>query len=237
MEWFIRSERPLANRQAAGDALVQRLRDCRLNSNAIVLALPRGGVPVAYQIAQAMALPLDVLLVRKLGTPGQPELAMGAVASGNVQVLNDDVIRGRQVSASELAAELSQELAELHRREQAYRGSRPWPELRGRQVLLVDDGVATGATMLAAIAAVRQQHPADIIVAIPVAPADTLSKLQTVAEQVICLFSPTPFYAIGQWYVDFNQTSDDDVRSLLAQAWRREATDHARSHDHEQQPR
>lgn len=210
---------PFANRLSAGLALATPLMAYQRRPDAVLLALPRGGVPVAHQLAWQLELPLDLLLVRKLGTPGYSELAMGAVASGNVLVLNDDVIASQHVSAAAIAAEVQLELAELQRRSQAYRADRPLPTLTDKTVLLVDDGVATGATMLAAIQAVRQQQAREIVVAVPVAPADTVLKLQRAADNVVCLLSPTPFRAIGEWYEDFAQVSDDEVRSLLHEAW------------------
>lgn len=213
----------LANRRSAGAALATALMAYRRRPDAMLLALPRGGVPVAYELARKLELPLDLLLVRKLGTPGYSELAMGAVASGNVLVLNDDVIVSRQLREADIAAEVQLELAELQRRAQAYRGDRPQALLTDQTVLLIDDGVATGATMLAAIQAVRQQQARAIVVAVPVAPADTLMKLQGVADKVVCLLSPTPFRAIGEWYEDFAQVSDDEVRRLLQDAWQAHA--------------
>lgn len=214
---------PLPNRTAAGKALAQALAEYRGREDAIVLALPRGGVPVASQVASHLGLRLDVLVVRKLGLPSYRELAMGAIASGGVRVLNDEVVRAHRVSPEEIAAVAASEQAELDRRDRAYRGTRPFPALTGQVVILVDDGLATGATMEAAVLAVHKLGAAEVIVAVPVAPADTVQRLATVADRVICLATPEPFFAIGNWYLDFGQTSDQEVLDLLAQAWRSEA--------------
>jgi putative phosphoribosyl transferase len=189
----------------------------------IVLALPRGGVPVAYEIAEALNAPLDVLPVRKLGVPGQEELAMGAVAPGGTRVLNEEVVR-QLGTTKEIIAEIARrETRELERRERLYRGNRPAPELGGRTIILVDDGLATGSTMRAAVAAVREQHPAHIIVAVPVAAASTCEFFNQPAEGTVCVCGEAaePFYAVGQWYEDFSQTTDDEVRELLNRVWQR----------------
>lgn len=212
---------PIEDRTAAGLALAQSLQDYRDRDDVIVLALPRGGVPVALEVARALGTPLDLMLVRKLGTPGQEELAMGAIASGGGRVMNEDVVRGLGISATAIERVAEQETAELRRREQAYRGDRPWPELAGQCVILVDDGLATGATMRAAVGAVRSNRPARIVVAVPVAPHDTIALLRQEADEVICLAEPEPFQAIGLWYLDFSQVSDDEVRDMLDQAWSR----------------
>lgn len=214
---------PLPNRTAAGKALAQALAEYRGREDAIVLALPRGGVPVASQVASHLGLRLDVLVVRKLGLPSYRELAMGAIASGGVRVLNDEVVRAHRVSPEEIAAVAASEQTELDRRDRAYRGIRLFPALTGQVVILVDDGLATGATMEAAVLAVHKLGAAEVIVAVPVAPADTVQRLATVADRVICLATPEPFFAIGNWYLDFGQTSDQEVLDLLAQAWRSEA--------------
>ena len=209
---------PFLNRSAAGRALAELLRKRQVITSpslAVVLALPRGGVPVAAEVAQALSLPLDLLLVRKLGTPGFSELAMGAVASGGVLLLNEAVIAARQISPEAIAAEVAQERAELQRRESAYRGNRAPLSVAGKQVLLVDDGIATGFSMRAAVAALRQLHPARVVVAVPVAPADSIAELEQLADAVYCLETPMPFYAIGQWYDDFRQLNDEEVRTLL----------------------
>ncbi|MEX8195439.1 phosphoribosyltransferase [Comamonas guangdongensis] len=223
MKWDI----PFRDRVEAGQALAAALAAWHGQADVLVLALPRGGVPVAYEIASALALRLDLMLVRKLGTPGHKEMAMGAIASGGVQVLNDDVIRHLNISPAAIDAAVQEETLELRRRDQAYRGQRPAPAVAGQSVILVDDGLATGATMRAAIAAVRQQAPARIVVAVPVAPAETLTMLRPLADQLICPFTPEPFFAIGQCYRDFAQTSDQEVNTLLGQAWRREQGDAA----------
>lgn len=190
----------------------------------LVLALPRGGVPVAAAVAAALGAELDLLIVRKLGVPGHDELAMGAIASGGVQVLNHEVLAGSGIGASTLAAVVEREQRELERRESVYRGARPHPDLAARRVILVDDGIATGATMLAAIAAVRRQRPAEVIVAVPLAPPEVLQRLRQVANRVVCLRAPDAFFAIGQWYRDFGQTADAEVTALLARAWGRPPT-------------
>ena len=210
---------PIPDREIAGKALAEELSDWRDRDDVIVLALPRGGVPVAYEIATHLHARLDVLIVRKLGVPVHRELAMGAIASGGIRVMNEDVVRSYRVRPEEIETVAATELGELERRAKVYRGERPWPKLAHHCVILVDDGVATGATMFAAIDAVRAQHAAKVIVAIPVAPADTVSRLEASADQVVCLAIPEPFYAIGQWYQRFNQVSDDEVIDLIGRAW------------------
>lgn len=214
---------PLADRTAAGRSLAAVLSDYYRNENVVVLALPRGGVPVAREVAAALDATLDLLLIRQLGVPMQPELAMGAIASGGVRVLNPDVVQSWRITGEDIAAVAAIEQRELERREAAYRGERPRPAVRGRTVILVDDGVATGATMRAAIAALRQLGPAKIVVAVPVAPADTVQALEEVADEVVCLATPEPFFAIGSCYRDFTQVSDEEVRRLLEVVPRREA--------------
>ena len=189
----------------------------------LILALPRGGVPVAAEVAKAIEGELDLMIVRKLGVPWHPELAMGAIATGGVRILNEDVIQHSGIGEEEIAAVEAMELAELQRRLQAYRGNRPTPQIGDRTVILVDDGIATGATMLAAVAAVRQQHPAMLIVAVPVAPPETIARLEQVADQVIALIRPSTLYAISAWYSDFSQTTDTEVTELLAEAWNRKS--------------
>ncbi|MBK1701777.1 phosphoribosyl transferase [Thiococcus pfennigii] len=205
---------PLENRTEAGRALAELL-SREPTGDVVVLALPRGGVPVGWEIAKALNAPLDILLVRKLGVPGQPELAAGAIASGGIRVLNQDLIDALGITQAQLERTAAQEQAELERRERVYRGDRPWPPVTGRRIILVDDGVATGATIRAGIAALRQQHPESIVLAVPVAPPDTLARLATEADQVVCLATPTPFRAIGQWYEDFHQVTDEEVTELL----------------------
>jgi putative phosphoribosyl transferase len=184
----------------------------------MVLALPRGGVPVGYEVAQALHAPLDVFLVRKLGVPGHEELAMGAVATGGVRVLNEQVVRALHIPEQVIDAVARWELEELARRERLYRGDRPPPDVHGRTVILVDDGLATGATMLAAVRALRQQHPARIVVAVPIASRDTCELLRDEVDDVICAATPDPFYAVGLWYENFEQLTDEEVRELLARA-------------------
>lgn len=208
------------NRREAGRALARALAAYADRPEVIVLGLPRGGVPVAFEVAQALRAPLDVFLVRKLGVPGHEELAMGAIASGGELVLNDEVVRGLGPTHHEIEGVARRERQELERRERAYRGHRAAPRLEGRTVILVDDGLATGSSMRAAVRAVRRAVPHRIIVAVPVAPAETCEVLSREADHVVCLATPEPFLAVGLWYVDFAQTTDDEVRALLAQAER-----------------
>ncbi len=184
-------------------------------SDVVVLALPRGGVPIGYEIARSLQAPLDLLIVRKLGVPGQEELAMGAIASGGIRVLHETVIRELGLTEPVIDEVTREEERELHRRERAYRGDRPPVSLEGRIVVLVDDGLATGSTMRAAIAAVRQRRPAKIVVAVPVAPPETCQVLRNEADEVHCLLTPALFFGVGQWYEEFPQTTDEEVRALL----------------------
>jgi putative phosphoribosyl transferase len=184
----------------------------------LVLALPRGGVPVAFEVAQALGAPLDVFLVRKLGLPGHEEFAIGAIASGGVRVLNEDTLREYGVSREQVEAVVQAEEQELERRERSYRGDRPFPDVAGRTVILIDDGLATGSTMRAAIAALRQERPTRIIVAVPTAPRETCEELRAIVDEMACLVTPEPFYAVGLWYEDFSQTTDEEVRELLERA-------------------
>ncbi len=211
---------PYADRHQAGNVLAEELKSYANESQVIVLALPRGGVPVGARIAEALGAPLDVILVRKLGLPGNEELAMGAIATGNARVMNDDVVRFERVSESTIERVIEKERKELERREKNYRGDRPLPDLEGHTVILVDDGLATGATMQAAIQVVRQQLPKKIVMAVPVAPRDTLEKIREEADEVVCPSVPSSFMGIGQWYQDFGQTSDREVKDLLEQARR-----------------
>jgi predicted phosphoribosyltransferase len=211
-------EQAYADRREAGKDLgriLHRHLEGDDRQRAIVLALPRGGVPVAYEVAQALGAPLDVFLVRKLGTPGHRELAMGAIASGGIRVINDDVVRYLNVTPGQIEEIARDEERELARREAMYRQG-PAPPLSDRVVVLVDDGLATGSTMRAAVQAVKQQRPARVIVAVPVGAQDTCSELRAIADEVVCARTPAPFNAVGQWYVDFDQTTDDEVRQLLS---------------------
>ena len=207
---------PFQDRRDAGQQLAGMLRQQTLDDNPIVLALPRGGVPVGAEIAQALRVPLDVLVVRKLGLPAQPELAMGAIASGGAEYLNQPLVDAVGVSAESIELVRQREAVELRRRETTYRGDRPPPLLRGRTVIVVDDGIATGATMHAALLALRGAMPQRIVVAVPVAAADALSSLQDLADIVVCLHAPSRFDAVGQFYRHFDQTTDAEVRALLA---------------------
>jgi predicted phosphoribosyltransferase len=211
-------ERAFANRTEAGRLLVEKLVKYAGRDDVIVLGLPRGGVPVAFEVAQRLGAPLDVFIVRKLGVPGFEELAAGAIASGGVRVLNEDVMRSIPHADEAIDAVTIRETAELERREQIYREGRPAPQLRDRIVILVDDGLATGATMRAAIEALRQSGAAKIVVAVPVGPQDTCRELEEEADETICLSTPEFFQAVGQYYEDFSQTSDEDVRELLSHA-------------------
>jgi predicted phosphoribosyltransferase len=176
-------------------------------------------VPVAYEVARALEAPLDLLIVRKLGTPGNPELAMGAIASGGASVLNRDVISIYRISDEVIEKVAAKERQELERRERLYRGDRPYPELENRCIIVADDGIATGATIRAGVAALRQKNPACIVVAVPLAPLDTLERLRAEVDEVVCLTTPEPFFAVGQGYRDFSQTTDDEVREILARSW------------------
>jgi len=206
------------NRSEAGRLLAGTLDRYKGRNDLLVLALPRGGVPVAYEVAKALNAPLDVFIVRKLGVPGHEELAMGAIASGGVRALNRSVIEQLNISQSAIDAAATREGEELQRRERLYRGGKPSPDIAGRTVILVDDGLATGATMKAAVAALRQQNPAKIVVAVPIAPAETCHELQREADEVICAVTPEPFWAVGQWYENFEQTTDAEVTELIRRA-------------------
>jgi predicted phosphoribosyltransferase len=205
-----------ADRRDAGRALAGLLEDLRGVDDVVVLALPRGGVPVAYEVAKALGSPFDVFLVRKLGVPGHEELAMGAIASGEVIVLNDDVVGGLAISDDAIERVARREAAELARREQEYRGGRPMLPVTGKTVVVVDDGLATGASMRAAVRALRNLEPARVIVAVPTAPESTCRELAAEADDVVCASTPSPFYAVGASYRDFTQVTDDDVRALLS---------------------
>lgn len=211
---------PFQNRIKAGQRLADALKEYAGRSDVLVLGLPRGGVPVAAEVARSLGAELDLIVVRKLGTPGQEELAMGAIASGGAKVLNEELIQQLNISEKTIDKVTTKERKELQRREQAYRGDRPDPQLRDRQVILIDDGIATGATMRSAVKALKQQGPARLIVAVPVAPPDTVEALRREADEVVCLATPEPFWGVGRWYEDFAQTTDDEVRQILAEFWK-----------------
>lgn len=204
-----------SDRADAGRVLAAALAGYAGRSDVIVLALPRGGVPVAYEVARALGAPLDVFLVRKLGLPAHEELAMGAIASGGIRLINEDVVQAYHVTDAEIEAVASTERAELERRELLYRDGRALPPLEGRTVILVDDGLATGATMRVAVLALREKSPARIVVAVPVAAAETCEEFQSIVDDVVCAETPSPFYAVGLWYENFTQTTDDEVHELL----------------------
>lgn len=206
------------NRTEAGQFLAEQLSAYAHQDDVIVLALPRGGVPVAAEVAKRLNAPLDVFVVRKLGLPGHPELAMGAIASGGVRVFNGEVVNALRISDEVIDAVSGEELIELQRREKLYRAGRPPLDVEGKIVIVVDDGIATGSTMLAAVSALRQLNAARIIIAAPVIAASTCREMQRVADEVTAVIIPERFYAVGQWYEDFSQTADDEVRDLLAQA-------------------
>ncbi|MCP3100818.1 phosphoribosyltransferase [Myxococcus sp. K15C18031901] len=208
------------DRFSAGRELAALLGRYAHHPDTRVFALPRGGVPVGYEVARALGAPLDVFLVRKLGTPGHEELAMGAIATGGVHVVNDEVVRQLDIPPEQIDAAAAREGAELRRRERSYRQGRPALDVRHRRVILVDDGLATGATMRAAVAAVRQLEPARVVVAVPVAAPEACDLLEEEADEVVCARMPDPFFAVGLWYRDFAQTTDDEVRALLASASR-----------------
>jgi len=207
------------DRSDAGRYLALRLTHHAHRHTVLVLALPRGGVPVAFEVARALGAPLDVFFVRKLGVPGQEELAMGAIATGSVRVLNPDVVRALQISESVIDRVAAQELEELRRREREYRGDRPPPDMLGRTAILIDDGLATGASMRAAVAALRRQHPSRIVVAVPTAAEDTCADLAGIVDEIVCATTPEPFLGVGRWYEDFSQMTDEEVRALLQRAW------------------
>ncbi|TDX32894.1 putative phosphoribosyl transferase [Modicisalibacter xianhensis] len=210
------SEVPFANRKVAGQALAERLKARAGKNNVLVLALPRGGVPVAAEVARALGAPLDVMVVRKLGMPGHEEFAMGAIASGGVTVLDPSLLQRLRLSENTVQAVVDKEDRELARRERAYRGDRPYPDFQGKEVILVDDGIATGSSMRAAIQAVRQLGAEHCTLAVPVAPSETLEELASEVDEIVCVATPEPFRAVGQWYVEFGQTSDDEVSACLS---------------------
>jgi putative phosphoribosyl transferase len=203
------------DRVQAGQHLATKLGQYANDPDVIVLGLPRGGVVVAYEVAQKLGLPLDIFLVRKLGVPGYEELAMGAIASGGIRVMNDDVLRMVNISQSAIEAAVKKEGQELERREKAYRGNRPRLDVRDKKLILVDDGLATGATMRAAVAALRKQRPRQIIIAVPTASPDTCEDFRAEVDDIICAMTPMPFHAVGEWYEDFPQNTDEEVQHLL----------------------
>jgi putative phosphoribosyl transferase len=213
-----RMSKPFRDRAEAGRVLAEKLKAYANRPDVVVLALPRGGVPVAYEVARKLNAPLDVFLVRKLGVPGHTELAMGAIASGGVRVLNEDVVDYLRIPDETIDAVAAEELKELDRRERAYRGYDGAPDVRGRTVILVDDGLATGSSMRAAVTALRERQPARIIVAVPVAARATCDEFRSQVDEIVCAVTPEPFRAVGLWYEDFSQTTDEEVRDLLARA-------------------
>lgn len=206
------------DRMAAGQELAGKLASYANRPDVLVLALPRGGVPVAFEVAKALNAPLDVFLVRKLGVPGQEELAMGAIASGGVRVLNEEIVRSLHLSDDAIDRVTAKEQQELERRERLYRNDHPFPELRDRTVILVDDGLATGATMRAAVRALRQQQPIKLVVGVPVSSPETCQEFQAEVDEIICAATPRPFYSVGVWYDNFSQTTDEEVHDLLKRA-------------------
>jgi putative phosphoribosyl transferase len=209
---------PFRDRTEAGRMLATTLQEYTNRDDVVVLALPRGGVPVGFEVAKALHAPLDVFVVRKLGLPGQVELAMGAIGSGGVRVLNRDLLRALRIPEEVVDQITQEEHRELERREREYRDGRSPVDVRGKTVILVDDGLATGSSMHVAVLALKQKEPAQVVVAVPVAPADTCAELQSVADKVVCAITPQPFLGVGQWYEDFSQTSDEEVRELLRRA-------------------
>jgi len=223
---------PFRDRSEAGRYLASKLGRYAGRADTVVLALPRGGVPVASEVAQALSAPLDIFVVRKLGLPGQEELAMGAIASGGVRVLNDNLVRSLDISRELIDKVAQEELRELERRERAYRDGRPPMEVQDRTVILVDDGLATGSSMRVAALALRQNKPARIVVAVPVAARSTCEEFASEVDEVVCAITPEPFWGVGQWYADFSQTRDEEVRDLLRRtnaASERVRAEHVRS--------
>lgn len=206
------------DRAEAGRVLAERLDEYGGREDVVVLALPRGGVPVGFEVARELGVPLDVFLVRKLGVPGREELAFGAIASGGATVLNDEVVSSLAIDRDTVEAVARREQTELERREEAYRGARPPPDVAGKVVLLVDDGLATGASMRAAVKALRQIGPERVVVAVPAAARQTCESFRPEVDDIVCAMTPEPFLAVGMWYEDFSETSDDDVRALLDRA-------------------
>jgi predicted phosphoribosyltransferase len=206
------------DRRDAGRVLASKLSAYSGYTDVIILALPRGGVPVGYEVALALHAPLDIFLVRKLGLPGREELAIGAIASGGIRVLNNDIIRVLNVPEEVINIVARNELQELQRRERNYRGEGPAPEVRDRKVILIDDGLATGASMRAAVAGVRAQHPARIIIAVPAASPEMCDAFEFEVDEMVCGMTPEPFYGLSRWYEDFSQTTDEEVRMFLKEA-------------------
>jgi len=202
----------------AGRLLASKLRAFANRPDTVVLALPRGGVPVGFEVAKALNVPLDVFVVRKLGVPGYEELAMGAIASGGIRVLNEDVVQAARIPDAVIDRVTAEEELELERRERDYRDGRPPVDVQGRTVILVDDGLATGSSMRVAVLALKRKRPAHIVVAVPVSAPTTCAEFESEVDQIICAVTPEPFRSVGQWYGDFSQTSDEEVRDLLRQA-------------------
>jgi putative phosphoribosyl transferase len=214
-------EQGFENRRDAGRRLAAKLVKYAGEPDVVVLALPRGGVPVAYEVAEVLAAPLDVFLVRKLGVPGHDELAMGAIASGGIRVLNDDVIHALRLSEEAVEAVAAREWRTLRERELTYRGERPRPKVQGCTVILVDDGLATGASMRAAVQALNEEHPKQLVAAVPVAPPETCEAIRAEVDEIVCALTPTTFYGVGRWYEDFMETTDEEVRELLGRRIRK----------------
>ena len=210
------------DRAHAGRLLAKKLSKYANHKDVLILGLPRGGVPVGFEVANALNAPLDVFLVRKLGVPGEEELAMGAIAVGGVRVLNEEVIGQTGISAQVIEAVSAREQDELRRRELAYRGHAPPPQVSGKTIILVDDGMATGSTMRAAIVALLQKCLSKLVIAVPTTPPSSGDELRTIADEVVAVMMPEPFYAVGQWYATFSQTSDEEVRQLLELSWHRQ---------------
>jgi predicted phosphoribosyltransferase len=209
---------PFHDRRDAGKKLAQKLKAYAGRSDVLILALPRGGVPVAYEVARALNAPFDIFIVLKLGLPGREELAIGAIASGGIRTLNQDIVRMLSIPDEVVNFVARREMQELQRRETIYRGSHPFPQVHNRTVILIDDGLATGASMRAAVAGLRARHPASIIVAVPAAPFDVCEAFRSEVDEVVCAMTPHPFYRVGRWYEDFSQVSDEEVRVLLQEA-------------------
>ncbi len=219
------------NRIEAGRLLAKRLKPTYANRpDVLVLGLPRGGVPVAYEVAKVLDAPLDICIVRKLGVPGHEELAMGAIATGGIRVLNEELVRSLKISEQAIERVTTREQQELQRRDRLYRGTRPVPDLSHRTIILIDDGIATGSTIKAAISTIKQQQPDRIVVAVPVAPPDVCNELKAEADEVVCLITPEWLYAISLWYEDFSPTTDEEVRHLLALAVKEPTTTSSHSY-------